>query len=94
MNQEEVERLLDCVRDTIEKKVNGRIEALHTKVDEHNSKHEEDMDIVKEHMKKVEPILEAYTGGKALGGLVKWAAGVITAVGIVWLAIKGELPTR
>lgn len=94
MNQEEVERLLDCVRDTIEKKVNGRIEALHIKVDEHNTKHEQDMEEVKEHIKSVQPILEAYTGGKALGGLVKWVAGVITAVGIVWLAIKGVLPTR
>lgn len=88
MSEEDLKK----IQDTIISTVNGKIDRLHEKVDAHNTQHEQDMTEVKEHIKKVEPILEAYTGGIALGGLVKWSAGVITAVGVVWLSIKGLIP--
>ena len=79
MNEEEIERLLERVEAVIQTKVNGRIESLHHKVDEHNAKHEMDMADVREHMKNVSPILEGLQGAKVIGEAMKWLAGVVAA---------------
>lgn len=88
MTEEDVKR----IEETIRKTVNGKIDSLHEKVDRHNERHEEDMTEVREHIKKVEPILEAYNGMGALGSLMKWLSGVVVSVGILWLAVKGLFP--
>lgn len=88
MTEEEQARIVEVIRDTIEKKVNGRVEALHVKIDSHNEKHEEDMKEVREHIKKVEPFLQGVAGAKLLGDMGKWLVGL----GVIWLAIKGVLP--
>lgn len=96
MTEEDIAR----IQETIVKTVNGKIDAISKKQDEqielnreHNVRHESDMLEVREHIKKMEPIMEAYTGGKALGGLLKWTAGVIISCGVVWAAAKGIFPT-
>lgn len=99
MTEDEKNQILEVIRSTIQEKVNGKIDAISRKQDEqmalnvaHNLRHEEDMTEVREHIKKVEPILEAYNGVSALGGLMKWLSGVVVSVGILWLAIKGLFP--
>lgn len=90
MTEEDIKR----IQETIIKTVNGKIDSLHEKVDAHNERHEEDMLEVKEHIKKVEPILEAYTGAGALGSFMKWLSGVVVSFSILWLAIKGLFPFK
>ena len=94
MTPDQIEKIQETIRETIEVKVNGRIEALHLKVDTHNEKHEAAMDTFNVHMKKMEPILEAYTGAGALGSLLKWLSGVVVSIGILWLALKGFFPIK
>lgn len=101
MNEEEQARIVEVIRDTIEKKVNGKVDAISRKQDEqmainlaHNVKHEEDMTEVRAHIKKMEPIMEAYTGVGALGSLMKWLSGVVVSAGVLWLAFKGVFPTK
>lgn len=89
MTEDEKREFLECIEKTIEKKVNGRIESLHSKVDAHNERHEQDMVEVKDHIKKVEPFLQGVAGAKLLGDAGKWLVGL----GVIWLAIKGVLPT-
>lgn len=80
MTPEDREALVQVIKET----VNGKIDRLSEKMDAHNEKHERDMEKVNEHIEATKPILEAYQGGKALGSLIKWAAGV----GLAWLAIQ------
>ena len=94
MTPDQIEKIQETIRETIEVKVNGRIEALHRKVDDHNERHEADMSRFNEHVKKMEPILEAYTGAGALGSLIKWLGGVVVSAGILWLALKGLFPIK
>ena len=73
-----------AIIEVIEKTVNGKIDRIEKKIDTHNTKHEEDMVEVREHIKEVKPILNAYNGGKTLGDFFKWFAGV----GVAWLLIQ------
>lgn len=89
------------IQDTIISTVNGKIDLISRKQDEqmainmaHNERHENDMTEVRDHIKKMEPIMEAYTGVGALGSLMKWLSGVVVSVGILWLAIKGLFPFK
>lgn len=78
------------IEDVIKSTVNGKIDRLTDKVDQHNAKHEEDMRDVREHIEQTRPIIEAYQGGKAIGNLVKWVA----AVGAAFVVIQGWLAGR
>lgn len=82
------EKILEAIRQTIKETVNGKIDRLKDLMEEHNRKHEEDMVEVKEHMIKTTPIIEAFNGINTVGNMVKWIAGVGTAVGVIWLFIK------
>lgn len=77
--------------EAIEITVNGKIRNLTKLVEEHNTKHEADYRVVKEHIEATRPIIEAYKGFNTAGNLVKWVAGVGTAVGVLWIMIKGLL---
>lgn len=74
--------------EAIQTTVNGKIEAIRQLVETHNQNHERDMIEVKEHIQKVTPIVEAYNGFNSAGNLVKWVAGVGTAIGVLWMFIK------
>jgi DNA-binding SARP family transcriptional activator len=76
--------ILEVLRETIKITVNGKIDDLKKIIEDHNERHEKDMADIK-------PIIEAYQGFNTAGNLVKWVAGVGTAVGVLWLMIKGVL---
>lgn len=84
MNAELMQAMRDEIRFTIKEAVNGKIDAINAKIDTHNVKHEEDMVEIRVHIAETKPILKAYEGGKVLGELIKWLAGV----GVAYLAIK------
>lgn len=74
--------------EAIQTTVNGKIDSIRQLVETHNQNHERDMTEVREHIKETKPILEAYKGFNTAGNLVKWVAGVGTAVGVLWMFIK------
>jgi len=84
--------LLIAVREEIKVTVNGKIDKLDKKIDEHNAKHEADM-------KRVMPIIEAFelserrlADAKEGGRAVIYVAGFITAIGGAWLVLKNIWP--
>lgn len=79
------------IEDVIKSTVNGKIDRLTDKVDQHNAKHEEDMRDVREHIEQTRPIIEAYQGGKALGELAKWIAGAGAAILVITSWLNGKL---
>lgn len=82
------EEALQVIRETIKETVNGKIDRIKELVELHNERHEQDMLEVKKHIEKVTPIVEAYNGFNTAGNLVKWVAGVGTALGVLWMMIK------
>jgi len=78
MSPAELEILREHIQLTIKETVNGKIDRMDEKLDAHIKVHEA-------HLIEVKPILDAYQGGKVLGDLVKWIAGL----GLAVLAIKG-----
>lgn len=80
----DLEAIAEVIKAEIKKNVNGKIDRLAEDVRLHNQKHEEDMREVKEHIKEVKPILDAYNGSKVLGNLVKWLASVGVGVALMY----------
>ncbi len=70
------------MREEIQKAVK---ETVNGKIDDLKTQHKLDMVVVREHIKRVEPYLEAASAVKILGNALKWIAGV----GLAWVAIKG-----
>ena len=79
------------IENVIKTTVNGKIDRLTDKVDQHHAKHEEDMRDVREHIEQTRPIIEAYQGGKALGSLAKWVAGVGAALIVIMGWLNGRI---
>lgn len=95
MTSQDLEHIMDSLKETIKETVNGKIDAMRKDLNEHNTRHEAYFEQVKEYMKKTDghieetkPILEAYRGFNTAGELIKWVAGVGTAIGILWLILK------
>ena len=88
MNDELLQAIDGAVDRATTKYVNGKIDALHIKIDIHNTKHEEDMTEVRKHMEDVKPYLEGARGVKVLGEALKWVAGL----SVMWIAWKGIWP--
>ena len=83
-----LQAIQDQIEYTIKKTVNGKIDKIDKKIDEHNFKHEADMQDLK-------PIIEAYkyserrvADAKSSGRFIIWVAGGVTAVGGAVLVIK------
>lgn len=75
------EETLQVIRQTIKETVNGKIDHLTHMMEEHNKKHEQDMQDIK-------PVLEAFNSVGIVGNGIKWVAGVGTAIGVMWLIAK------
>lgn len=73
-----------AIVEVIQKTVNGKIDRIEQKIDTHNTQHELDMVEVRKHIEDVKPILNTYNGGRVVGDILKWIAGV----GIAFLAIQ------
>ena len=87
MTEDEKQEILEVIRDTIQTKVNGKIDLLHVKLDTHMTQHEEDMKEVRAHIIEVKPYLEGARGVKVLSEFAKW----VVSLGVIWLAVKGLL---
>lgn len=95
MTEDEIQKLTEGVIETIEKVVNGKIDRLEKKLDDHNIRHEAHfqevrgfMEETNAHMAETKPIIQAYHGFNTAGELVKWVAGVGTAVGVLFLLLR------
>lgn len=76
MPDDQLAIIRETIEATIRKTVNGKIDALRDKVDDHNTKHEADMVLVRDHIERVEPYLEGAKGVKLVADAIKWFAGV------------------
>lgn len=109
MTEEQLETITNNLSaklvETVKTTVNGKIDALHTKVDAHNQRHEADMEEVRKHMEDVKPIVQEYQEketvkkvAKETGDQVKYVASVIASVGalitLTVAAIKGIIPFK
>ena len=68
------------IREVIQTVVNGKIDRMSQKLDDHITQHQGEME-------SLLPIIEAYKGSKILGELAKWVGGIA----IAWLAFKNVL---
>ena len=87
MKPDELDILKEHIELVIQRTVNGKIDKLNDKMEEHNRIHEAHMETVVKHMEETKPILEAYRGFNTAGELIKWIAGVGTALGVLWLMV-------
>lgn len=88
MNDDLLEAMRSEIATAIKTNVNGKIDAISKKLDEHNVKHEKDME-------RMIPIIEAFEEGQrdlasakkvGRGGL--WLAGTITVIGGAYLVLR------
>ena len=75
--QEETKKAIES---TIRVVVNGKIDLMTQKLDDHVAQHEGEMEDLR-------PIIEAWRGSKILGELLKWLGGLA----IAYLALKNSL---
>lgn len=85
MTPDDLDILKEHIVTVIKSTVNGKIDAIEKKIDQHNFKHEADLVEIKEHIAETKPVIEAYKGLNTAGNLVKWIAGVGTAIGVLWV---------
>lgn len=76
------------VPDEIKKTVNGKIDGLRKLVEEHNEKHEKDMEDIKPVLQDYKERQAATAYAKKIGDGVKWTAGLVSAAGIILAALK------
>lgn len=90
---EDLQVIKDAVADQVKITVNGKIDKIDKKIDEHNASHERDM-------KRALPVIEAYEAGqevvrsmqKTRAWIMRVAAFII-AVGGAWVTIEQILPS-
>ena len=68
--------------------VNGKIDKIHTILEEQNKMTDVFMKKVDDHIKEVEPFIQAKAG---LGVLFKWLVGLAAAL-LAWAQIRGYFP--
>ncbi len=78
--------IIKQIQETIEITVNGKIDKISTKIDEHNTKHEADM-------VRILPVLEAYESAQNGGRLALKIVGVGTVLGTAWITAKTIWPS-
>lgn len=79
-----------AIEDVIRATVNGKIDAINAKIDQHNERHEDDMKDVKEHIEKTRPIVEGLQGAKVIESALKWLAGVAAAYIVIKSLFTGN----
>lgn len=77
MTEDQLIIIKELIKNTVKETVNGKIDRLSLKVDEHNETHEEDM-------KAIRPFIQARAGGEFLFKVLIGAGSVAAA----WIAIK------
>lgn len=84
MTDEDRKLMREEIANSIRTTVNGKIDGIRDDLRKHNERHEADMVLVRDHMNKVQPYLEAAAGARIFGTILRWVAGIIGA----WLVIK------
>lgn len=77
MKEEQLNLIRDDIKETITTVVNGKIDRLTVKIDDHILKHEADWEEIK-------PFVQGVVGARIIGGLLKWVAGIAGA----WILIR------
>lgn len=83
-----LERNEKSTGEAVERFVNGKIRDLTALVKEHNAKHEADMADLKPIIVEYKERVAARSYAKKVGDTVKWTAGLATAIGVLWMALK------
>ncbi len=83
-----VERTRETIAIAIKDVVNGKIDRLSTKIDEHNAKHEQDMVRIMPALESFEEWQRDKEVAAKSGKIVLWLAAFVTAVGSAWLIIR------
>lgn len=91
MSPTDLDTIIKSLENTVRTTVNGKVDNLTRLMEEHHRKHDADMIDVREHITAMKPVLEAYQGGKALGGLVRWVFGVGAAFIGIYAWITGRI---
>lgn len=101
MNDELLRAIREEIPKSVKESVNGKIDSLHKKVDDHNKQHELDMLEVRNHINLVQPILDDYQQKEAAlkyakekGDAIKWLAGLVAAIGGLWIVFVQHNPFR
>ena len=92
MNSQELETLKIEITKVVKETVNGKVDRLDKKIDEHNTQHELDM-------KRILPIIEAYEAsekfalnarknGATIIKAVMYVSAFVTAVGSAYLILR------
>ena len=77
MTPEQFHELREDIRDTIQEKVNGKVDRLEKKLDAH--------------IEKVEPILDALSASRFFAKTVSLLGGVLIGFGAIYSVFKGIL---
>lgn len=72
----------------IKMNVNGKIDAISGKLDDHNVKHEKDMERMMPIIEKFEAAVQDVESAKRVGRLGLWLAGSVTVVGGAYLVLR------
>lgn len=71
-------RTPDGVLQRVLEEFSDKLDAMNQKIDKRDA--------------QLEDLVSAWNTGKGLVAFVKWVAGVVGAVGVIWLAFKGKWP--
>lgn len=95
MTPSEISDLKDCISKQVEKSigvyVNGKLDKIDAKLDQHIITHTEDTKRIDTHMLETKEIMEAFRGVRAIGEVVKWLSGVGVAIVAAWAILRGNL---
>ena len=90
-----VERTRETIAVAIKDVVNGKIDRLSAKIDEHNARHEADMVEVRKNIEDTKPIVIAFKKGQqdldtaTRGGkIVLWLGATVSAIGGAFLVLR------
>lgn len=77
------EHVAEVVRSTVQEKVNGKIDKIHSILEKQNEASEAFHAKVDARMKVVEPYITGLEGGKSIGKVIMWAGGIIGALAVI-----------
>ncbi len=81
-----IKQIQETIQVTVREVVNGKVDKISQKIDEHNTKHEADM-------VRILPVLEAYESAQNGGRLALKIGTGVTVIGGAWLVIKQIFPS-
>ncbi len=98
MTPDQLHEIKEDLKSVIQATVNGKIDRMTVKLDEHITDHKADTEKINAHMNAVAPILEEYNERQVRDALllktgerIKWSAAVILALGALYTIIRGIL---